>query len=71
MTTTTFTTSFTTTAPVRTRFSARRRGAAALGRSARSARDAARVTTAGSRTEFLPQAVLEAVAAQRIPYALR
>jgi len=68
MTTTTFTI---TTAPVRSRFSARRRRPTVLGRIARSTRDGARVTTAGSRTEFRPQAVLEAVAAQRVPGALR
>ena len=65
------TTTFTTAAPLRSRFTARRRGPAALGRIVRSTRDGARVTTAGSRTEFRPQAVLEAVAAQRVPGALR
>ena len=71
MTTTTFTPSFTTTAPVRTRLSARRRGAFTFGRTARSTRDCARVSTAGHRTELRSQAVLEAVAMQRVPGALR
>lgn len=71
MTTTTLTTSFTTTAPVRTRLSARRRGPFTFSRIARSTRDDARVATAGRRTEFRSQAVIEAVAAQRVPGALR